>query len=159
MTTNGHLPEGAVLLTAELLERATRTMIRCPFLSTRAGQDVYVRIRTIRRASYLLMLPPLPLEASATWPQDNPEAWQREYQQWLEALPAEERQAKNAAAAEVTWKVVRAGLVEPQLSEANLSDLADDADYIAREILRFSGLLPTPTEITAPAEVPTPADG
>jgi hypothetical protein len=159
MTANGHLPEGAVLLTAELLERATRTMIRCPFLSGRAGQDVYVRIRTIRRASYLLMLPPLPLEASATWPQDDPEGWQREYQHWLETLPAEERQAKNAAAAEVTWKVVRAGLVEPQLSEASLVDLADDADQIAREILRFSGLLLTPTEAPAPVESPAPATG
>lgn len=156
---NGHLPEGAVLLTAEMVEYAMRTQVRCPLLSSRIGKDVYVRIRAIRRASYLLMLPSLPLEATASWPQDDPDAWQRAYQDWLKGLPAEERHVMNAAAADVTWRVVRVGLVDPQLSDENHRNLADDADHIAREILRFSGLLSAPAEAPVLADTPAPIEG
>jgi hypothetical protein len=147
--TNGRLPPGAAMLTLELLERATTALVRVPGASQKTGQEVYVKIRAIRKADYAAMIPPAP-PGSEAWPEDR-EARDRLWREWLEGLPEDQRQARTLAAAEVTYKVIAAGLVEPRMTADDARALGDDADEIAVAILRLSGLLPpeTPTEAAA----------
>ncbi len=159
---NGHLPEGATLVTLELLQQANTTHVKAPALSERVGCDVYVRIRAIRRAVYLQALPPPPKEA-ATWPTAKPtmtpeerraalDGWAQAFEAHMQSLPDEERAQRRRATDDVTYKVLVAGVVEPRLTLETAHDFAEDADVIALEILRFSGLLDeavSPTEVVA----------
>jgi hypothetical protein len=161
MELNGHLPEGAQLVTLELLHRTNTKLVKAPVLSERAGCDVYVRIRPIRRVAYLQMLPP-PAPGSESWPEAKPgmsdaerqaviqERIQRQ-EAWFQTLPAEERELQRKAVDDVTYKVLVAGIVEPRLTFETARDFADDADIIGMEILIFSGLVmaPKPAETTA----------
>lgn len=147
---NGHLPDGAVLLTLEQLEQATTKYVRCPVLSQRTGQEVYVRIRTIRRADYLAMVPQLLPEATG-WPEGLAERVQL-MTDWVASLPEAQRLERQRALADVTYKLLAAGLVEPRATAQEARAFADDADVIALEILTVSGLAAP----AAPAE-PSPA--
>jgi hypothetical protein len=153
--TNGHtaLPEGAVIATLDMLRAANTATVRCPRLSEATGQEVVVRIRAIRRAAYLQMLPPPPPEAEA-WPKD-PEARAQAMLAWLAALPEPERGRRQAAIDAVTDKVLAAGLAEPAVDLDGARAFGDDADLVAVEILQLSGILPKPTA-SAPVEATVP---
>lgn len=147
MTVNGHLPEGAVLLTREVLAKAARKHVKLPRASAEYGQDVYALIRPIRRVDYLQFLPPSPPEAES-WPEAS-ELRAERYQTWLNNLPETEKKARQDAVNRVTYLVIMAGSVEP-MTEDEARDLGDDAEVLAVEILRFSGLLPK-VEVAEPA--------
>lgn len=150
---NGKLPEGASMLTLDLLERATTALVRVPGASEKTKQEVYVKIRAIRKADYAAMIPPAP-PGSESWPEDR-QTRDQLWREWLEGLPEEQRQARTLAASEVTYKVIAAGLVDPKLHAEGIRALGDDADEIAVAILRLSGLLPQ--EVASPpktADVP-----
>lgn len=150
---NGKLPEGASMLTLELLERATTALVRVPGASQKTGGEVYVKVRAIRKADYAAMIPSPPL-GSETWPEDL-ETRTRLWREWLEGLPEESRQARTLAASEVTYKVIAIGLVDPKMSAEAARALGDDADEIAVAILRLSGLLPEiPADAKKTADAP-----
>jgi hypothetical protein len=152
MNTNGHLPEGAKVVTLEQLRAANLKYIKAPMLSERLGSDVYVRIRAIRRAAYMQMIPPPP-PGSEQWPQATPEMSPEEAQaalkarttlftDWLAAQPEADRLRRQRDLDDVTYKVFAAGVTEPAVTVEQAKDWGDDADVIAVEILRFSGMLP-----------------
>jgi len=144
---NGHLPDGAKVVTLEQLRAANLKYIKAPMLSERLATDVYVRIRAIRRAAYLQMLPPPP-PGSEAWPAEGA-ARAVAMQAWLASLPEEERSVRQRTIDDVTYKVLAAGMAEPAVTLASANEWADDADILAVEILRFSGMLPE----EKPAEV------
>lgn len=153
MSLNGHLPDGAIYLTLDLLERATTESLKLPQASARLGQDVYVKIRAIRHAEYLAMLPPSP-PGSESWPHDESlDARAARWQAWLDALPEEERQHRAQQAAEVTYRVVAAGLTEPRMTIEQARGLAADADIVAAAVLRLSGLIKETVTASTPADV------
>lgn len=149
---NGHLPDGAKVITLAQLTAANRKYVKVPGLSARLGEDVYVRIRAIRRAAYVQMLPPPP-PGSESWKDDGRA---EQLLAWLASLPDGERAQRQRDLDEVTYKVVAAGMVEPAVSVDEARDWADDADVIAVEILRFSGMLPEVAP-EQPAETPASA--
>ncbi len=138
--SNGHLPEGAVVATLEMLRAVNTTIIRAANASRRAGVPVFVRIRPIRKSRYLAMLAPRPAEADA-WGND-PEEYGKHYAVWIASLSEEARAARRAADDAVTFKVLQEGVFEPAYSAEVGVLLADDVDDIAVEILRFSDILP-----------------
>jgi len=150
MHSNGHLPDGAKVVTLEQLRAASLKYVKAAMLSERFGSDVYVRIRAIRRAAYLQMLPPPP-PGSDAWPTTGPERAVA-MQAWLVSLPEDERAVRQRAIDEVTYKVLAAGMAEPTVTLESAKDWADDADILAVEILRFSGMLPEEKPEETPAE-------
>lgn len=103
-------------------------------------RGIYVKVRTVRRADYAAFLPPRPLGAES-WAQE-PGEYAAAYQRWIDALPTEDRQRRQREEVQVTYLVVRAGLIFPVLSESEIERLASDADHVAQAIMRLSGLLP-----------------
>jgi hypothetical protein len=143
--SNGHVPEGAIVATLEMLQKANRAYRKLPRLSEHMGAEVGVWIRAIRNAVYSSFLPQPPKEAQE-WPRDD-EARAAVAQRWFDALPDEERAARRAVLTESACKVIAAGVVDPPMTVDPARDLGDDVDYLAAEILIFSGLLkPEPKE-------------
>jgi len=156
MRENGHLPEGAAYLTLELLEQASIKNVRLPRASERLTQEVFVRVRTIRAADYLACIPPIP--GSETWPKDDDDGRQKQYRAWLASLTSDELEAHQRMDADLAYKIVHLGAVEPKLTVEQARHLGSDADTVATEILRFSGLLKeakTDAQATEPAPAPT----
>lgn len=154
---NGHLPAGAIILTLELLEKATTDYVALPEVSRRLAQDVRVKVRAIRKIDYFAMVPAGP-PGSETWGRDMPpdERIQRT-RDWLDTLTPGERAERQRQIADVTYQILAAGLVDPAVTAETARRFADDADVIALEILRLSGLMPE-TAVEAPIEdVPAPA--
>src|SRR5690242_17781880 len=106
-STNVHIPEGATIATLDMLKRANEKTVLAPLASAKNGAPLYVRIRTIRRARYVAMLPPRPTEADA-WPKDLDEYAKHE-EAWLATLPAEQRAERQAARERVGEKILEAG--------------------------------------------------
>lgn len=151
MSSNGHVVEGATIATLEMLRAANTKLHVAKQSSERAGHEISVRIRTIRKARYFAMLPPRPAEADA-WP-NEPTEYSKHYEQWRNSLPDAERMARRALEDAVSLKVLEAGLVEPEYSTELAEILGDDADAIAIEILRFSGILSVEKTTEMPTEV------
>ncbi|HXG77493.1 MAG TPA: hypothetical protein VNJ53_13085 [Gaiellaceae bacterium] len=149
-TTNGHLPEGASYLTLELLERAGTMAVRCPATSARLGQDVYVRVRALRRAEYLALLPP-PAPEAAQWAALPPEEQRQRVAAWLAGLPWERQLEWRRAHDEVALRIVSAAAVEPKLTPEAAAWLGEDVDALAQAVLEFSGLLPAAAATEAAA--------
>jgi len=150
MTDNGHLPAGASYLTLELLEQASIKNVRLPRASERLTREIFVRVRTIRAADYLACIPPIP--GSETWPTDDDDGRQRQYRAWLASLTPEQLEAHQRMDADLAYKIVHLGAVEPKLTVEQVRSLGADADVVATEILRFSGLLKEPKAETPATE-------
>lgn len=160
MSTNGHaphgLPPGAKIATFALIEAHSRAWVKCPALSERAGEELYVQIRPIGRAAYLRMLPP-PIPGSESWGRvtpdvdADPQLWEEQYRSYLAGLPIAEREQRMTLAASVTYKVLVAGMAEPRVTMETATEFADDADHLASEILIFSKLITrtTPPQVEA----------
>lgn len=153
-STNGHaaatLPEGATLATLAMLQQYSRKTVKCPGLSERTGQDIFVVIRSIRRSAYLRMLPPM-IPGADTWAKEDRD---RLYREWEAALTDEQRHARIAIIENVNPRVLAEGLVEPAVTPEAAREFGDDVDVLAREILLFSKLIdePTPEPATEGAE-------
>jgi hypothetical protein len=132
-----------------MLAAKSVTPVRLPALSRRAGGDVRVLVRALRRATYLSLLPQLPPGADG-WPEESAAARGRRIAEWLASLPAAEQEERRRAWVDVTYAVVAEGLVEPKLSRDQIRALAEDADVVAEAILQFSGFVAP----VAPAEGP-----
>jgi hypothetical protein len=164
---NGHLPEGAKVVTLDMLRAANTKYVKAPVLSERAGEDVYVRIRSIRQAEYIRTLPPAPPGAEK-WPQvkagmssEEREAITTEQvrltNEWAASLSEDERRLRRKATDDVTYRVLEIGMIEPRVTFEAAQSLGLDADVIALEILVFSGLADAPAAPSAPV-VPVAAD-
>ncbi|OGB94029.1 MAG: hypothetical protein A2Z31_00245 [candidate division NC10 bacterium RBG_16_65_8] len=154
---NGHLPAGAIILTLDLLEEATTSYVALPEVSRKLGQDVRVKVRAIRKVDYFAMVPAGP-PGSEIWGREMPpeERIQRT-RDWLDTLSPTDRAERQRQIAAVTYQVLAIGLVEPAVTAETARRFADDADIIALEILRLSGLVPDEV-VEAPTEaVPAPA--
>lgn len=161
---NGKLPEGATLVTPEILDSATTRHVRCPMLSERVGIEVYVKVRAIPRIEYLLSLPADP-PGSEQWPtadavevarltEEYGPARATEYaagiaaerdrltRDWMATLAPEAREARLRALSDVWPRVLSLGAVEPRLTLEQARELGPDIEVIAAEILRLSGLIP-----------------
>lgn len=138
-TANGHVPEGATIATLEMLRKANTALRKAPRLSEQIGQDVYVRIRAIRAVVYQEAMPPQPIEA-VEWPKDGKDR-EAAVQRWFDGLPEAERESRRAILHQVAFKIVAAGLIDPRVTVETAGDFAADADYLADEILVFSGIL------------------
>lgn len=150
---NGHLPAGASYLTLDLLEQASVKNVLLPRMTERLAREMFVRIRTIRAADYLACIPPIP--GSDTWPTDDQTARQDHYLAWLATLAPDALEAHQRMNADLAYKIVSLGVVDPRLTVEQARHLAADADVVATEILRFSGLLKEPKsqeEMKEPAE-------
>lgn len=141
------------ILTVEELLAATETTVILPGLSESLGQERSIRVRKIGRVEYLSFLPPLPPGAEA-W---LPEAFAERERAWLETLTPEQLEARRAALRDVVYHVVIAASLDPALILEQAKRLGDDAALVAAEILRFSGLLPSPGPSGGPAEAATSA--
>jgi hypothetical protein len=148
---NGYLPEGATIATLEMLRKANVAFRTLPRLSEQLGQRIAVKIRAIRRAVYMEFLPTLPAE-SRDWPEKGHERGMA-YEKWLAAQTPEFRAERQAMALQIAYRVIAAGLVEPAVTADTAQDFASDADWLANEILVFSGILDAPK----PAPVETAA--
>jgi len=154
---NGHLPAGAIILTLDLLEEATTSYVALPEVSRKLGQDVRVKVRAIRKVDYFAMVPAGP-PGSEVWGREMPpeERIQRT-REWLDTLSPADRAERQRQITAVTYQVLAIGLVEPAVTAETARRFADDADIIALEILRLSGLIPDEV-VEAPTEaVPAPA--
>lgn len=137
--TNGHVPEGATIATLEMLRAANTAYRKLPRLSEHLGQDVVVKIRAIRAATYIGFLPPQP-DAAKDWPRDE-QAREAVAQAWFDALPEAEKEKRRATLSDLACKVISAGLINPAVSAEGALDFGPDIDWLAQEILVFSGLL------------------
>jgi hypothetical protein len=144
---NGHLPEGATLVTLAQLQSVNTKHVQAKGLSERLGTEVYVRIRAIRRSTYLQMLPPQP-PGSTEWPKEDAEYLAR-LNAWVVSLPPAEQDQRKRAYDEITYKVVAAGVADPPMTMDQARDLGNDADDIAVAIMDFSGLLAKPAVVEA----------
>jgi hypothetical protein len=157
---NGHLPEGAKIITLEQLRAANTKYITLPAASARLGTEVCVRIRAIRRAAYLAMMPPAPPGAE-TWGAGiedlklRAEARNKQHDAWLATLSLAAQLERREVLDNLTYKIAAAGLLEPATTVEQAKDYAEDADVIAVAILDFSGLLEVPAQ--TPADVPASA--
>jgi hypothetical protein len=71
-------------------------------------------------------------------------------QRWFDALPNEEKDKRRQILNDVACKVIASGLVDPAVSPESAVDFGPDVDFLAQEILVFSGLLrPEPAEAPA----------
>ncbi len=129
----------AQLLTVDELLAATEKTLALPALSKVLGEERYVTVRRIGGAEFLSLLPPDPPGAE-TWPEDPAERQVRE-REYLDALPPEAREARQAALRDVNAQVVALAAIQPTLTPAQARHLGADAMIIAHEILAFSGLL------------------
>jgi hypothetical protein len=94
------------------------------------------------------MLPPNP-PGSAHWPVEE---WAEHERTWIAGMSHDELAARRLAVREATYRLVETAVLEPALTRAEAMRLGDDADVLARAILRFSGLLTTDaTEDAAPS--------
>jgi len=137
--SNGHLPDGTVVATLAMLREANTTMVLAKNASARVGYPIAVRIRVIRKSRYFAMLPPRPPESEA-WPTE-PEEYAKHYDQWRSSLSEVDAAARRMLEEGILGKVLEAGIVDPPYSGELVDLLADDADDIALEITRFSGIL------------------
>lgn len=143
MNQNGHLPEGAILLTrAHLVKSIVPVLL--PGRSAQEGSPIYVRIRPIRQAAYFGWLPALPDEAK-DWPAEAAERIDR-FKAWKAGLSPEVRVAWDRQDDEATYRTIEAGLVDPALSLDEIRLLGSDADVLAKQILVHSGLAEAPPE-------------
>lgn len=133
---NGHLPEGAVYATAELLRALHTRLVKLPDACAASGKEVFVRIRRINRVEYIYLWPPLP-EVSRTWP---PEEYEARRTRWLESLPLEELMKRRRLEMEVRYRVIEMALLEPALTVEQIRQLANDVDVIYTAILDLSDL-------------------
>jgi len=134
--TNGHLPEGAVIATLDMLQAVNTKLILAPSISVRSGVPTFVRVKPIRYQKYRALCPPPP-PGSEAWPATE---YPQHREAWLKSLPHEERLAREAADDAIAFKVLSACLVEPPYSDEVGEWLFDDVDAIAREILVFSNI-------------------
>jgi hypothetical protein len=146
---NGHLPEGAVMATLDMLRAANTKTVPLPKVSERTGVPTFVRIKPIRRPRYRAMLPVRPPEADA-WPTED---YQKHHNLWLNSLSPEDRLAREKAEDDVSFKILEACLVDPPYSDEIGEWLFDDADELAVTILEFSNIL---LKKAPSAEVPAP---
>ena len=130
------------ILTVADIVAATEMAVALPRLSEALGAESGVRVRKIGRAEYLALLPMLPPEAM-TWP--LAEVAQREAA-WLATLSPVQLELRRQQARDVLYRVAVLACIEPVMTLDVARHLGDDVADLATEVLKFSGLVPTPKD-------------
>jgi hypothetical protein len=124
-------------LTLARLLAATETEVALPITSERLGTPVTIKVRRISSPEHRAFLPALPPE-SETW---GTTEWLDRQRAWLATLSADELDERRALYAMVAARIVAAAALDPVLTVDEARRLGDEADTVAVEILRFSGLV------------------
>lgn len=149
MNQDGHLPEGAVFATAEMLRQANTKLVRLQGQSAEQGREVFARIRRVDAVDYALTASPIPPELLA--------APAEEQVRWYEALPVRERRERDLARALGRRRFVALGVVEPRLTEEDAANLGPDLSVLYNEIMVFSGLAAVPAPAPEASAAASPA--
>jgi hypothetical protein len=140
------------ILTVEELLQVSETEVELPALSHRLGGRRIARVRRISALELWSVLPPPPPGAEA-WPAAERAAQE---QAWLEGLPAEAREAREASLRDVHYRIVNLASLDPRLSLEQARHLGNDAVAISSAVLALSDLLGGAAPDTQEAERDAP---
>lgn len=192
-TSNGQYvdgpPQGAVILTPEILDRYARRWVRLPAMSERikrlpdarlqeegflprglAGEDLAAAATALREQGAWVEIQGIPvvdlaamtpyIPGSETWPVER-EGRVRAWQDWWDGLTPEGRREHQQATLRSNMQIVAAGLVTPRVTPEQARRFGDDVTWLAGQIAYLSGLAEPEVEppTPGPSAEPTGAQG